>query len=86
MYCLVCCQDCTRYCVSTLLLASIATLWQLQWIKGYYNYRELIIKFSSRNPAATPEFQTQYICPRECKVSTLFLVSRLVLAIFKNFR
>ena len=32
-----------------LLLASIATLWQLQWIKGYYNYRELIIKFSSRN-------------------------------------
>ena len=49
VYCLVCCQDCTRYCVSTLLLASIATLWQLQWIKGYYNYRELIIKFSSRN-------------------------------------
>ena len=43
VYCLVCCQDCTRYCVSTLLLASIATLWQLQWIKGYYNYRELII-------------------------------------------
>ena len=61
VYCLVCCQDCTRYCVSTLLLASIATLWQLQWIKGYYNYRELIIKFSSRNRRRLNFRHRQYV-------------------------